>query len=100
MMASSVQDLSVELKVLHKALLNAGQAAYEVEHGPIAAGMQLLQLVVHDPAFAWLRPLSEMMADFDALLDLGAPRPKRSKAPFAARSITSCRPPGAICGPP
>ena len=73
MTAASLHDLSLELKALHKALLAAGQAAYEAQHGPIAGGAQLLHLVVHDPAFAWLRPLSELMADLDALLDLPTP---------------------------
>lgn len=70
---TSIQHLSMELKVLHKALLRGGQAAYEAEHGPVAGGAQLLHLVVHDPAFAWLRGVSELMADLDALLDLGTP---------------------------
>lgn len=73
MTAASIHELSRELKVLHKALLATGQAAYEAEHGPVAAGVQLLHLVVHDPAFAWLRPISELMADLDALLDLATP---------------------------
>ncbi len=73
MTVAAIQDLSTELKVLHKALLQAGQAAYEAEHGPVAGGAALLHLVVHDPAFAWLRPLSELMADLDAVLDLGQP---------------------------
>jgi len=68
-----VRDLSSELKTLHKALLQAGQAAFEIEHGPVQGTLQLLHLVVHDPAFAWLRPLSELMADLDALLDLEIP---------------------------
>lgn len=69
MTAAPIQNLSTELKVLHKALLRAAQSAYEIEHGPVTGGAQLLHLVVHDPAFAWLRPLSELMADLDALLD-------------------------------
>jgi hypothetical protein len=73
MAPSALQDLSTELRVLHKALLQAGRAAYEAEHGPVAGATQLLHLLVHDPAFAWLRPLSELMADLDQLLDLGEP---------------------------
>jgi hypothetical protein len=68
MTVASIQELATELKVLHKALLQAGRAAYEAEHGPVE-GMQLLHLVVHDPAFASLRPLSELMADLDAVID-------------------------------
>src|SRR5262245_25664194 len=73
MTTAALRDLSSELKVLHKALLAAGQVAFEAEHGPVQGGLHLLHLVVHDPAFAWLRPLSELMADFDALLDLQSP---------------------------
>jgi hypothetical protein len=73
MTAASIQDLSIELKVLHKALLQAGRIDYEAEHGPVEGGMQLLHLVVQDPAFAWLRPISELMVDLDAMLDLDEP---------------------------
>ena len=66
-------QLATELRELHKALLQAARAAYEAEHGPVAGTMQLLHLVVHDPAFAWLRPLSELMADLDSMLDLAEP---------------------------
>ena len=69
----SIGDLAAELRVLHKALLTAGRAAYEAEHGPVQGPTQLLHLLVHDPAFAWLRPLSELMADLDEMLDLGEP---------------------------
>jgi hypothetical protein len=73
MKAGALQDLSAELKVLHKALLQSSRAAFEADHGPVEGALQLLHLVVHDPAFAWLRPLSELMADLDALLDLESP---------------------------
>ncbi len=67
------QQLALELRSLHKALLQAARADHEAEHGPVAGATQLLHLVVHDPAFAWLRPLSELMADLDGMLDLAQP---------------------------
>jgi len=70
---ATIHDLASELRVLHKATLQAGRAAYEAEHGPVEGGMQLLHLLVHDRAFAWLRPLSELMTDLDEMLDLGEP---------------------------
>jgi hypothetical protein len=73
MSTSAFQELSVELRVLHRALLQAGRAAHEREHGPVQGSMQLLHLLVHDPAFAWLRSLSELMADLDQLLDAREP---------------------------
>ena len=67
------QELATELRSLHKALLGAARAAYEAEHGPVAGPMQLWHLAVHDPSFAWLRPLSELMADLDEMLELAEP---------------------------
>jgi hypothetical protein len=66
-----IRDLAAELRVLHKALLQAGRAAHEREHGPVPGATQLLHLLVHDPAFAWLRSLSELMTDLDQMLDGG-----------------------------
>ncbi|HEU4582667.1 MAG TPA: hypothetical protein VFS67_30630 [Polyangiaceae bacterium] len=70
MTAGALQDLASELKVLHKALLSEGRRAFEAEHGPVGGALHLLHLLVHEPAFAWLRPLSELMADLDSLLAL------------------------------
>jgi hypothetical protein len=73
MTIDATRDLASELKVLHKALLAAARIEFEAEHGPVGSGLQLLHLLVHDPAFAWLRPLSELMADLDSLLSLESP---------------------------
>lgn len=68
-----IDELAIELRVLHKALMQAGRADYEAQHGPIGGAGQLLHLLVEDPAFAWLRPLSELMTDLDEMIDLGEP---------------------------
>ena len=68
-----LQDLSAELRVLHKALLEAGRADYEQQHGPIPSPTQFWHLLIHDRAFAWLRPLSELMVDLDQLLEGAEP---------------------------
>jgi hypothetical protein len=78
----SLDELATELRVLHKALLQAGQAAYERDHGPIAGTTQLLHLLVQDPAFAWLRSLSELMADLD---ELGETEPATAEEQGAIR---------------
>jgi len=70
---SAIEDLAVELRVLHKALLQPARARYEQLHGPVPGTLQLLQLLVQDPSFAWLRRLSEVMADLDEMIDTGAP---------------------------
>jgi hypothetical protein len=64
-----LQELAAGLRELHRALLDEQRAEYEQAHGPVGGPPQLFQLVLHDPAFAWLRVLSEFMADLEALLD-------------------------------
>ncbi len=66
---ATIQELAVELRALHKALLQPARARYEDLHGPVPGTLQLLQLLVQDPSFAWLRPLSELMADLDEMID-------------------------------
>jgi hypothetical protein len=63
-----VEELAAGLRDLHRALLEEQRLEHERSHGSVGGG-QLLQLVAHDPSFAWLRVLSEFMADLDALLD-------------------------------
>lgn len=53
---------------VHKALIDAEQVRYERTHGRIDSAGRLLQLVVNDPAFAWVRPLSSLIVRMDALL--------------------------------
>jgi hypothetical protein len=57
------------LRPLHKVLIEVTQVAFEREHGKVGGPAALFQLLVHDPHFAWLRPLSGLMADLDELLD-------------------------------
>ena len=54
---------------LHKSLLDVTRADYEREHGRVPGPGMLFQLVVRDPFFAWLRPMSGLMALIDEILD-------------------------------
>ena len=54
---------------LHKALILAEQVTYERIHGRVASSSQLLQLVLNDPWFTWLHPLSQLVIRIDELLD-------------------------------
>jgi hypothetical protein len=58
-------DVRMALLRLHKKLLDAEQLRYERENGRIESGGVLLQLVIHDPFFAWLRPLSGLVVQID-----------------------------------
>jgi len=52
---------------LHKALLDDERVSYERVHGRIPSNGAFLQLVLEDAWFAWLRPLSQVMAKLDEL---------------------------------
>lgn len=54
---------------LHKALLDAERVSYERGRGSVGGSGEFLQLVLNDPWFAWLRPVSELIVRIDELLE-------------------------------
>lgn len=54
---------------LHKILLEYQRSVWERSGGPIPNSYQLLNLVLHDPKFAWLHQLSELVVAIDEDLD-------------------------------
>ena len=62
-----LDNLSRALLRLHKALLDDERVSYERVHGRIPSNGAFLQLVLGDAWFAWLRPLSQLMAKLDEL---------------------------------
>jgi hypothetical protein len=54
---------------VHRALIEAERIRYERQHGRIENSGTLLQLVLHDPWFDWLRPLSDLIVQMDTWLD-------------------------------
>ena len=65
------ERLARTLRELHHALVVRARTDYLREHsviGDIGPG-ELLRLLTSDPYFEWLRSLSELMADIDALGD-------------------------------
>lgn len=65
---SLLTDLRRALLELHKALLDRERAAYDRIHGK-TTGNSLLQAILNDPQFAWLRPLSELIVRIDETLE-------------------------------
>jgi catechol 2,3-dioxygenase len=63
-----LRDVRLRLLDLHKVLLDDTKAAYELDRGRIPSNATLLQLVINDPWFAWLRPLSELVVRIDVAL--------------------------------
>jgi len=62
-------DVRGGLLGLHKALILAEQVTYERINGRIPSTGQLLQLVLNDPWFTWLHPISQLVVSIDDLLD-------------------------------
>ena len=65
---SLLTDLRHALLRLHKTLLDWERSGYERVHGR-TTGHPLLQVILTDPQFAWLRPLSELIVRIDEMLD-------------------------------
>jgi hypothetical protein len=62
-------DIRRGLLGLHKALIVAEQVTYERINGRVDSTGKLLQLVLNDPWFTWLHPLSQMVVRIDELLE-------------------------------
>ena len=70
---TQLRELRARLLQLHKALLDDARAAYEMDRGRIASNANLLQLVINDPWFAWLHPLSELVVRIDETIEPESP---------------------------
>ena len=68
-MRQSLAELREALLRLHKALIESERAGYERVFGRIASPFQFLQLLTDDAWFAWLRPVSQLVAAMDEMLD-------------------------------
>jgi hypothetical protein len=62
-------ELREALLRLHKALMESERAGYEKIFGRVASPLQFLQLLTSDAWFAWLRPVSQLVAAMDEMLD-------------------------------
>ena len=75
-----LDELVAALRPLHKTLLAEVQHQYETAHNRVIGPAALFHLVTRDPFFAWLRPLSGLMAQLDELLDEKDPLDPKSAA--------------------
>jgi len=64
---TDLDRLRLALLALHRTLLEAQRVRYEREHGRVESRGELLDLVLRDSAFEWLRVLSALIARLDEL---------------------------------
>ena len=68
-----LQKVREALLELHKTLVDSERVGYEVAMGPISSPNHFLQLLLSDPWFAWLLPLSRLIVTIDEALDQRIP---------------------------
>lgn len=66
---NTLSELREKLVELHKALIDSERVEYESSFGTIATPNQFLKLLIEDPWFAWLQPISAMVVSIDELMD-------------------------------
>jgi hypothetical protein len=66
-------ELRRALLPLHKTLLEWERKTYERTQGRRMTGGELLKVIVADPQFAWLHPVSELIVRIDEALVTDAP---------------------------
>jgi len=80
-----LRELRGRLLSLHKVLLDDAKVAYEMDRGRIASNADLLQLVINDPWFAWLHPLSELVVRIDETIEPDSPATEADGAALVAQ---------------
>jgi hypothetical protein len=73
LLQQQLQALRNALLALHKALVDSERVTYEKTIGTIPSPHQFLHLLTHDPWFAWLHPLSQLIVAMDEALDEKGP---------------------------
>lgn len=68
-----LEKVRLALLTLHKALVDSERSNYEQTMGAIQSPNHFLQLLTHDPWFAWLRPISQLIVSMDEALDMKEP---------------------------
>lgn len=68
-----LQDVRNALLLLHKALVESERVTYEKVVGAIKSPNQFLQLLIDDPWFGWLQPLSQLIVAMDEAQDARKP---------------------------
>src|SRR5262245_15692671 len=68
MAVARLRAVRLGLLHLHKTLLDAERERYVRERGPIDGPGHALNLVMNDPFFGWLRPVSSFVVQIDERL--------------------------------
>lgn len=67
--AEQLDELRSALLALHKTLVDSEKIEYEASFGVIHSQKRFLELLIEDPWFAWLKPLSSMVVAIDEIME-------------------------------
>jgi hypothetical protein len=73
---------------LHKTLIDSERTAYEQTFGKVESQNRFLQLLIKDPWFVWLHPLSELVVAMDEVLEDESPLTEEQVKRFADQART------------
>ncbi len=73
LLASRLSQIREKLLDLHKTLIDSERISYEQTFGKIESPNRFLQLLIEDPWFAWLHPISELVVQMDEALEADEP---------------------------
>lgn len=91
-MAARLKPLRDGLLHHHKILLDSERAAYERDIRRIKSSLDLLDLLMNDPWFAWLRDISLLVVAIDEALDGSEQITLEQAEAFLAETRTLLRP--------
>ncbi|MDX2260833.1 MAG: hypothetical protein SFU84_03950 [Gemmatimonadales bacterium] len=77
---------------VHRNLLETERLAWERMNGRVAGNLEVLRLAIEDPWFAWLRPLTALIAAMDEALQDDSPEADARVAPIIAETSALLRP--------
>ena len=76
---------------LQTLLLAMERSAFEREFGKTSSG-EMLRLVIEDPRFAWLRPISRLIVQIDELLEADEPLTRAAARQLVKTSASTLKP--------
>lgn len=79
-----LRALRAALLKMHKAMLDSERARYEAVHGRVRSSSEMFRLVVEDPWFSWLRPISGFIIVIDEVVS-----PKQSATLAQVEAVLS-----------
>jgi hypothetical protein len=71
--SADVRALSLALRGMHLALVDAELGDTVLERAFTGTPLDRMQRLLHDPALAWLKPVSDLMVELDGMLQEATP---------------------------